>query len=205
MGSRIAFGAALAVALLVSGPACAYTLTGVLAPGGDSFYTPITFNHDGNVSLAVTFSSASQFYVDSSSALIFLNLDFYDFFDPQTGEHLGGDDNFGADAPWQQFGADYTGPIAPTVYHFTLDFPSAGTHHPYVDQAPGDPYPSLVGYTETLLNLNGIVFGNAAPVTHTVDVFGSAVVPEPATWSLLVIGFGIAGVAVRRRRLPVPA
>jgi choice-of-anchor C domain-containing protein len=33
-----------------------------------------------------------------------------------------------------------------------------------------------------------------------VDNFSIAAVPEPATWAMMIVGFGIAGVAVRRRR-----
>lgn len=35
--------------------------------------------------------------------------------------------------------------------------------------------------------------------------FTSAVVPEPATWALMISGFGVAGAALRRRRAPVRA
>lgn len=34
----------------------------------------------------------------------------------------------------------------------------------------------------------------------SVRVFDAAVVPEPATWALLILGFGAAGTALRRRR-----
>jgi choice-of-anchor C domain-containing protein len=33
-----------------------------------------------------------------------------------------------------------------------------------------------------------------------VDSFAISAVPEPATWGMMIVGFGIAGVAVRRRR-----
>ncbi len=42
---------------------------------------------------------------------------------------------------------------------------------------------------------NSFIFGGAL-----TDVFGSAV-PEPASWAMLIAGFGLAGAAMRRRRM----
>jgi hypothetical protein len=37
--------------------------------------------------------------------------------------------------------------------------------------------------------------------TVNANVFSaSAAVPEPATWAIMILGFGLAGAAVRRRR-----
>lgn len=33
-----------------------------------------------------------------------------------------------------------------------------------------------------------------------IDNFAGSVVPEPATWAMMITGFGLAGVAIRRRR-----
>ncbi len=35
------------------------------------------------------------------------------------------------------------------------------------------------------------------------DVAGGAAIPEPATWAMMIIGFGAAGVMIRRRRYAV--
>lgn len=40
-------------------------------------------------------------------------------------------------------------------------------------------------------------FADAGPVAFEVNI---APIPEPATWSMMIGGFGIAGVALRRRR-----
>jgi hypothetical protein len=54
-----------------------------------------------------------------------------------------------------------------------------------------------VWYLESVsLHLN---FGAAGPVDYRISLHPSAV-PEPATWSLLIVGFGIAGAAIRRRQ-----
>lgn len=38
-----------------------------------------------------------------------------------------------------------------------------------------------------------------------IDVFGAAAVPEPASWALMIAGFGMVGAAARRRRMVVVA
>lgn len=44
---------------------------------------------------------------------------------------------------------------------------------------------------------NGAVTGGTP---YTPPVVGGPAVPEPATWALMITGFGLAGVALRRRR-----
>ncbi|MEO8812940.1 MAG: PEPxxWA-CTERM sorting domain-containing protein [Caulobacteraceae bacterium] len=49
------------------------------------------------------------------------------------------------------------------------------------------------------LNLNNATFGPGDVLTIDVPGGGGGV-PEPATWALMLTGFGLAGAAVRRRR-----
>jgi hypothetical protein len=56
-------------------------------------------------------------------------------------------------------------------------------------------------------NTGSISIGHVAGVSFTSDsgVFltGAGAVPEPASWALLVVGFGVVGLASRRRRVPI--
>ena len=43
-------------------------------------------------------------------------------------------------------------------------------------------------------------FGTAGAATLTITRAAVAAVPEPATWAMMLIGFGAMGVSLRRRR-----
>ncbi len=62
----------------------------------------------------------------------------------------------------------------------------------------------IIGFTNATLNLqnpngvdSGIYTNTAAPVLRLTS---GAAVPEPATWAMMIAGFGMAGVVLRRRR-----
>jgi hypothetical protein len=50
----------------------------------------------------------------------------------------------------------------------------------------------------SLGDTTGVVIGRAA----TAPVLAAGVIPEPASWTLLIAGFGLVGMAVRRRGIP---
>jgi len=66
---------------------------------------------------------------------------------------------------------------------------------PYDATAPG-------GATQLFLGLNDDIFGDNTGA-FLVNVSGPGGVPEPATWAMMIAGFGLAGATLRRRRLAV--
>jgi hypothetical protein len=65
----------------------------------------------------------------------------------------------------------------------------------------------IVGFTNATMNAENVKYSNAGIYTnggddhHPTLVLGTAgAVPEPATWAMMITGFGMAGVSLRRRR-----
>ncbi len=79
----------------------------------------------------------------------------------------------------------------------------------FSDNCSGDPTGAFCNWTAVGVNFAGtaysIDFGGTANQTGFDDItFGSATpggVPEPATWAMLITGFGLVGFAARRRRV----
>jgi len=57
----------------------------------------------------------------------------------------------------------------------------------------------------TTITLAAVTGGNGGVFFDKISVDGAAGVPEPATWSLMIGGFGLVGAALRRRRAAVAA
>ena len=51
--------------------------------------------------------------------------------------------------------------------------------------------------------VNGNVVGNSGDGSYSGVINLSSAVPEPATWGMMLLGFGAVGFAMRRRRQPV--
>ena len=57
-------------------------------------------------------------------------------------------------------------------------------------------------FTVSFSNLVGVTFGSNAVATVTITVDGApdaGAVPEPATWAMVLIGFGLVGAGLRRQ------
>ena len=49
----------------------------------------------------------------------------------------------------------------------------------------------------------GTIINTGSSAMFTLDY--ESVIPEPATWALMILGFGLVGIAARRRKASVPA
>jgi hypothetical protein len=58
---------------------------------------------------------------------------------------------------------------------------------------------ALTAGASNVLTINGTTFGDAS-YSGTLSFGQTAAVPEPATWALMLIGFGAVGFSMRRRR-----
>ena len=59
------------------------------------------------------------------------------------------------------------------------------------------------GYTSTAVKSNGTAIGQPTSNVGPVGVPIAAAVPEPASWALMILGFGGVGALMRRRRSDV--
>jgi hypothetical protein len=124
----------------------------------------------------------------------------------------------GLDSPtfteWLTFTNDLAG-----VYALTLDTSSSGIDFTSaILTGPGGPYELVEEFDNGISefwNLSSL-FLEAGTYTLTINgdnnstgSLGGTVtinaVPEPGTWAMMLVGFGAAGYAMRRRRLPVLA
>ena len=94
------------------------------------------------------------------------------------------DQDFNVDPvyPWVHFKLQSatTGPVAIAYYFNASDFRTVGTH-------------------------DSQLLGPQQFAQLTVTNLGGGGVPEPTTWALMIGGFGLAGVTLRRRRAAVAA
>ena len=67
------------------------------------------------------------------------------------------------------------------------------------DGGPAD-YVGFFSIDSNFLGSGANAFGDLRPESYSVAEAPTGGVPEPATWGLMILGFGAAGVSLRRRR-----
>ena len=112
----------------------------------------------------------------------------------------GGDDTYVTSGPNTQLVNALVGRGSGTAYSVlcgndpNVDFgPCGADNQSYITEAAeGYPFPSTFTGTYSL---------NGASGSGSFTVSAPAAVPEPATWGMMLLGFGVAGAALRRRRI----
>lgn len=108
---------------------------------------------------------------------------------------------------------DISGIVGTTISSFTAVGPN-NLFDPtaYGGTSAAVPTPTL-SFTANSLRIEWTAFGGTAPndqfafgaTPNNVAVFSFGVVPEPASWALLIAGFGLTGAAMRRKRTTIVA
>lgn len=91
------------------------------------------------------------------------------------------------------------------TYSLALNFAAAAGTQYWLSIVPDEAFPPQWGWA-TGSNGDGLAFqdffGTRSPLAADLafTLTGNAAVPEPATWALMLGGFGLAGTALRRRQ-----
>ena len=81
------------------------------------------------------------------------------------------------------------------MYGLTDTFNYSGTDDFYIIFNPANGFPQLRSISFTLTTNPTSILGGSVTI-ESID----AAVPEPSTWGMMLLGFGAAGLALRRRR-----
>lgn len=177
MRMLVAWGVAVA-AISIGGAASGATITGSFTPteSNNTLYQSLALPTAGHYYLSFSLSRAATGSLDANVTRS------WDEYDNVTGEILAGDDN----------PIEVSAPFSTPTTHGALHF--------YYPESRTYIYPSsyVVEYFhDGQASLNATFTGNA-PVDWSLSAERFNAVPEPASWALMIFGFGAAGSALRR-------
>ena len=177
MKNSLLMGAAMARTLIASAPAQAVTLNWTLqgVQFNDGGTASGTFSTDSTSGNLISFNIATTAGSTLAGAI----------YDPAT-SFIFGDNFYSANS----FLLATTTPFA----------------KPYLNLSFANP---LTSGGVNMLNLGGILAGswecmNCSPIRNVTAGYATTV-PEPASWALMIAGFGLTGAAMRRRRTALAA
>ena len=179
---KIRFLLALA-SLAIATPASAVTI----------LMTPDEPYHDAYIARATYLDTGvylARFAFDRpvvAGHLTFIHGRTYDFWGVEDGEHYGGND-----IPLFR-DAEFDGQLFTSIIRIERPYLR---HHHWGRIGAIQEY----GYYYLEATLGDFVFANAEPVRLDYSFERLSAVPEPASWAMLITGFGAVGWAMRRRR-----
>lgn len=184
---------------LAAAPAAAVTVTGVSATRGNG----VTVISQGPGLLEVDFlvRATSPIRIDVSADAEETGFGFNSLVDIFTAVEMGQNVR---SLTLSLTGATFTqiGDIAPSFAGFSTSLNSAATLLTITFEAPGEPNAVLLGSLAGTRDF-GISFDPNSGSAASLSL--QAAVPEPATWAMLIIGFGSVGATLRRRRTTLAA
>lgn len=199
-------------ALLRSAPlAAAITFAAAASSHAAIFsYGAVLNGANVTVPVATPATGFANVFIDTVAQTMEVKADFADLLTPNTAAHIHcctvtpGSGAAGVASITPTFTGFPTGATSGSYDHI-FDLTNANSYNPAFVTANG----SIAGAEAALLA--GLASGEAYFTIHTSGFPGGEVagffhaVPEPETWALMILGFGLAGVSLRRRRALVAA